>query len=119
MAILKLHAAYKDYLWGGTKLITDFGKTDYDKDKMAESWELSCHKDGSSLVENGPFAGKTLPEVIAEKGRKILGSACERFEDFPVLIKLIDAQDNLSIQVHPDNAYALREEGQYGKTEMW
>lgn len=115
---MKLTAPLKDYIWGGTKLKEEFGKTS-DLDKVAEAWELSCHKDGSSVIENGEFAGKTLPEFIESAGKKVLGTNCERFENFPVLIKLIDAKDNLSVQVHPNNEYAMRVEGEYGKTEMW
>lgn len=115
---MKLTPALKDYLWGGTKLRTDFYKQ-CDYDKIAESWELSCHKDGNSIVSDGEFKGKTLSEVIGICGKSILGTDCERFEEFPILIKLIDAKDNLSVQVHPDNEYALRVEGEYGKTEMW
>ena len=118
MAILKLKPACKDYLWGGNKLKTKYQK-EFDGEKLAETWELSCHKDGASVIVNGVDAGKTLTAYIAEKGKSVLGRNCARFEDFPILIKFIDARDNLSIQVHPDNAYALENEGQYGKTETW
>ena len=114
---LKLDPAFKDYLWGGTRLRDDFGKK-CDFDKIAESWELSCHKDGASVIANGEHAGKTLAQYIGED-KSVLGTNCERFEQFPILIKLIDAKDNLSVQVHPDNEYAQRVEGEYGKTEMW
>lgn len=118
MAIFRLKPAFKDYIWGGTKLRDDFGKQ-CTLDKVAESWELSCHKDGPSVIADGPDKGLTLSEYIEKNGRKVLGTACERFENFPVLIKLIDAKDDLSVQVHPNNDYALRVEGEYGKTEMW
>ncbi|MBQ7990165.1 MAG: class I mannose-6-phosphate isomerase [Oscillospiraceae bacterium] len=117
MNAIKLRPSFKDYLWGGTRLRDDFGK-DCDFDKVAESWELSCHKDGPSYVAEGEYEGMTLTEYAA-KFPEVLGSACGRFEYFPILIKLIDAKDNLSVQVHPDNEYALRVEGEYGKTEMW
>lgn len=116
--IMKLEAPCKDYIWGGNRLRNEFGKKS-DADKIAESWELSCHKDGESVVSNGEFKGKTLSEVITECGKEILGTNCQRFENFPILIKLIDALDNLSVQVHPNNDYALRVEKEYGKTEMW
>lgn len=103
---------------GGTKLKTDFNK-EFDGEPLAESWELSCHKDGASIIANGQEAGKTLTRYLQEKGKEILGKKCERFEDFPILIKLIDARENLSIQVHPDNEYALKQEGQFEKTETW
>ncbi len=118
MSIIKLKPAFKDYIWGGTRLRDDFGK-ECDYDKVAESWELSCHKDGASVVENGEYAGLTLAEYIEKAGRSVLGTDCEKFDNFPILIKLIDAKDNLSVQVHPDNEYARRVEGEYGKTEMW
>ena len=118
MYVMKLAAPCKDYIWGGTRLRDEYGKKS-DADKVAESWELSCHKDGRSVIANGVYAGKTLEEYIETAGKSVLGTNCERFEYFPILIKLIDAKDNLSVQVHPDNEYALRVEGEYGKTEMW
>lgn len=118
MYAMKLIAPCKDYIWGGTRLRDEYGKKS-DADKVAESWELSCHKDGKSIICNGEFAGKTLEEYIEKAGKSVLGTNCARFEYFPILIKLIDAKDNLSVQVHPDNDYALRVEGEYGKTEMW
>lgn len=113
---LRLLPAFKDYVWGGTRLCSDFGKVS-SLDRVAESWELSCHKDGKSVIDN--VSGQTLEEYIKVMGKSVLGSDCEKFENFPVLIKLIDAKDNLSVQVHPNNEYALRVEGEYGKTEMW
>ncbi|WP_124098041.1 type I phosphomannose isomerase catalytic subunit [Ruminococcus sp. Marseille-P6503] len=118
MSVIKLKPAFKDYIWGGTRLRDDFGK-ECDYDKVAESWELSCHKDGNSIVANGEYAGMTLAEYIEKAGKSVLGTDCEKFDSFPILIKLIDAKDNLSVQVHPDNEYAQRVEGEYGKTEMW
>ncbi len=118
MGIIKLTAHCTDYIWGGNRLREEYGKT-LDSDKIAESWELSCHKDGQSVVADGEYKGKTLSEYIAAKGNAVLGTNCARFEYFPILIKLIDAKDNLSVQVHPSNDYAMRVEGEYGKTEMW
>ena len=118
MALLKLRPSYKDYLWGGHRLVEKYNK-EFDGDILAESWELSCHPDGPSYIVNGSYAGKTLQEYIDLEGKKVLGNNCQKFEEFPILAKFIDAKDNLSIQVHPDNEYALKNEGQYGKTEMW
>ncbi len=118
MAILKLKAACKDYLWGGSKLKTQYNK-EYDGDVLAESWELSCHPAGPSIIENGTYKGEQLQTYIEKEGKKVLGNNCGRFEEFPILIKFIDANKDLSIQVHPDNEYALKHENQYGKTEMW
>lgn len=118
MKAMKLFPAFKDYLWGGTRLRDEYGKK-CDFDKVAESWELSCHKDGNSVIDSGEYKGLTLAEYVEKAGKTVLGTDCEKFENFPILIKLIDAKDNLSVQVHPDNEYALRVEGEYGKTEMW
>ena len=118
MPMLKLKPACKDYLWGGDKLRTDFG-VDSDLHPLAEAWVLSCHPDGPSVIAEGPCRGMTLADYIAQNGKKILGTDCEKFADFPILTKLIDAKGNLSIQVHPSNEYALEHEHQYGKTEMW
>ena len=112
MTPIKLKAPLKDYLWGGTKLKTDFGK-ETDLEKVAESWELSCHKDGPSIVASGEDQGLTLPQYLDKHGKKVLGTHGDKFQNFPILIKLIDAKDNLSIQVHPDNEFALRVEGEY------
>lgn len=118
MAILKLRPSYKDYLWGGERLKTNFGKQ-YDGDILAESWELSCHPDGPSFIDGGINDGKSLGEYIESEGKQVLGSKAQKFEDFPILIKFIDAKGDLSIQVHPSDEYALIHEHQYGKTEMW
>ena len=106
MAILKLIPACKDYLWGGHRLVDEYN-VDYQGDILAEAWELSCHPDGPSIIANGKFAGKSLKEYIDLNGADVLGTHCRRFREFPILIKFIDARDNLSIQVHPDNRYAL------------
>ncbi len=107
-----------DYLWSGTKLKIEYG-LETDKDIAAESWMLSCHKNGYNIVLNGEFKGKSLPEVLEIWGDKALGENASKFEYFPILIKLIDAKDKLSVQVHPNDEYALKNEGEYGKTEMW
>jgi len=117
MSILKLLPACKDYLWGGTKLITDYGKR-YEGTRLAETWELSCHPDGPSVLASGLDAGKTLADYLAAHP-EALGELGRKFAEFPVLIKLIDAARDLSIQVHPNDAYARAHEGQNGKTEMW
>ena len=118
MSILKLKPAYKDYPWGGHRLVEEYNMN-YDGDILAEAWTLSCHPDGPSVIENGPFAGRTLKDYIDANGQEVLGTHCRRFKEFPILVKLIDAKDSLSIQVHPSNGFALSKEGQYGKTEMW
>lgn len=109
--VYKLVPEYKDYLWGGEKLKTDYGKQT-DKTPCAESWELSLNPHGLTKVEDG----KTLAEVLMPEKT---GKNCEKFEFFPVLIKFIDAKQNLSVQVHPSDDYALKYENSYGKTESW
>lgn len=118
MKPLKLSPAIKDYIWGGTRLSREF---DYFAmtDRQAEAWVLSCHPDGECIVENTAFKGRTLSDVLSAEGRDYTGTDGKKFSSFPVLIKLIDAKDNLSLQVHPDNAYAREHENQDGKTEMW
>lgn len=119
MDILKLKPVLKDYIWGGEKLKEEFG-FESELDKVAEGWMLSCHKDGMSVIENGEYAGKALSEVIEEVGvERTVGTRGRDFPYFPVLIKLIDAKDNLSIQVHPDDEYAQKYENEFGKTEIW
>lgn len=115
---IKLSPAFKDYLWGGVKLKTSYNKKS-DLDIVAESWELSTHKDGPSIVCGGEFDGLSLMEYIEKNGAECMGKNAQKFDYFPILIKFIDALNNLSIQVHPDDEYALRVEGEYGKTEMW
>jgi len=119
MEIIKLKPIFKDYIWGGYRLKNDYG-FDTGYDKTAEGWMLACHKDGMNTVDGGKYDGKTLQEVVDEVGKeKLLGKRSDKYPYFPVLIKLIDAYDNLSIQVHPDDKYAREVENEYGKTEMW
>ena len=106
--MLKLIPALKDYVWGGNRLKTLYGREG--GDKVAESWEVSVHPDGPS----GISGGGTLAEYLAARP-EAAGAA----GGLPVLIKYIDAAQNLSVQVHPDDAFARREEGDNGKTEMW
>ncbi|MCR5834109.1 MAG: mannose-6-phosphate isomerase [Selenomonadaceae bacterium] len=115
MAILKLKPACKDYIWGGRRLIEEYGiRTE--KTRAAEAWVLSAHPDGESKVIGEDI---TLSEYIKRGGKKILGTNCEGLKEFPLLVKLIDARENLSVQVHPTNEYALANENQMGKVEMW
>lgn len=111
MGIVKLYPECKDYIWGGEKLKQKYGKIT-DKSPCAESWELSFHKDGLTRLENG----KTLAETVSQTE---LGTRVKDFPFFPVLIKFIDAEQNLSVQVHPSDDYALENENSFGKTEMW
>ena len=111
----------KDYIWGGTRLKTEFGKAFLPEDPLAESWECSVHPDGPSYVASGADAGKKLIDQLADHP-DYLGSSpsLRNCPGLPVLVKFIDALNDLSVQVHPDDEYANREEnGEAGKTEMW
>lgn len=114
---LMLKPALKSSLWGGTRLIKEFGYSG--KDIVAEAWVLSCRADGAAIIQNGALKGTALSDAIALWGNDALGKRAASSPQFPLLIKLIDARDKLSVQVHPDNDYALRVEGEPGKTEMW
>ncbi|MBO5850875.1 MAG: ROK family protein, partial [Clostridia bacterium] len=111
MQISKLCPEFKDYVWGGDNLIKSYGKN-CKTIPCAESWELSFHKDGLTKLENG----KTLEECVTSED---LGENVKDFSFFPMLIKFIDAKQNLSIQVHPSDEYALKNENSFGKTETW
>ena len=107
----------KDYLWGGNRLKTEFYKN-IPKDPLAETWECSAHPDGPSMVVNGVFSGCTLDEVLSQHP-EYLGSKVDQQYGLPILVKFIDAEQDLSIQVHPDDTYARVHENDFGKTEMW
>ncbi len=115
---VKLLPAFKDYLWGGTKLRDRYGKH-CDLDVVAESWELSAHKEGQSIVASGRYKGMVFAEYLEKIGHDNWGWKCQSLERFPILVKLIDARENLSVQVHPGDDYALNHEDEYGKNEMW
>ncbi len=114
---LKLTPAVKEIIWGGDKLKRAYGKS-APFDKLAESWELTVRDDGMNVIENGEYAGKTLGEYIDEAGYGVIGEGYNG-DRFPLLIKFIDACDRLSIQVHPSDEYSLKNEGEFGKTEVW
>lgn len=117
----RLEPVYKQILWGGDHIAKRFGrKTPFEK--VAESWEVTCREDGMSVVVDGSCAGMTLGELMERDGEKLLGSrSVARYgrDFFPLLIKFIDANDRLSVQVHPDDAYAHRMGEPNGKNEMW
>lgn len=115
---IKLTPAFKDYLWGGTRIRDELGKN-CDYDIIAESWELSAHADGVSKVASGRYEGMYFNDYLAAIGHDALGWKCQHYDRFPILIKFIDATNPLSIQIHPDDEYALKNEGEYGKNEMW
>ena len=113
-----LKPAAKDYLWGGSRLNDDFSK-DIPMEPLAETWECSTHPDGISEVASGDMKGMLLTEVLKDHP-EYLGTHPKTQGELPVLIKFIDAKKDLSVQVHPDDAYARKyENGSLGKTEMW
>jgi mannose-6-phosphate isomerase len=117
---LQFNPVFKDYPWGGRNL-TRFGRK-LPEGIVAESWDVAAHTNGSSPIRNGALAGKALVDAIAVWGDALLGDHSEdalKRERFPLLVKLLDANTFLSVQVHPDDAYALKHEGDLGKTEMW
>jgi len=117
---LKFSPILKDKIWGGTKLKSLFNKS-AETDKLGESWELSGYEGDESVVTNGYLAGNNLTELIEIYMGELIGDTI--FDEyglaFPLLFKLIDANENLSIQVHPNDETAAERHNSYGKTEMW
>lgn len=113
----KLSYVTKSPIWGGTRLISNWNKS-ADSPTVGESWELTVRKAEKSVIQNGIYAGIPLEHVLAQAGPNIIAPDYNAHE-FPLLVKLIDACDRLSVQVHPDDEYAARVEHDRGKTEMW
>ena len=106
---------YQERLWGGTGLRKY--RPDVPGDRIGESWEISAHEHGASLVANGPLRGESLDRLVAQFPEELLGS---QEAQFPLLLKLISSRDTLSVQVHPQDHYAqIHEEGSLGKHELW
>ncbi|MDR2832545.1 MAG: mannose-6-phosphate isomerase, class I [Streptococcaceae bacterium] len=112
---LFLNSVLQNKIWGGTRLNSVFGY-DLPSDKVGEYWAISAHPNGVSTVANGEFAGRKLDELWANN-RELFGNV--KGDVFPLLTKILDAEDWLSVQVHPDDAYGLKHEGELGKTECW
>ncbi|MBS9773567.1 MAG: class I mannose-6-phosphate isomerase [Tenacibaculum sp.] len=117
---LKFNPILKEKIWGGKKLIQQLGKKS-DRDDIGESWEISDVGEDISIVEKGDLKGKTLRSLVSEYKHNLVGNKVyDRFGDkFPLLIKFIDAKENLSLQVHPDDILAKKRHNSLGKTEMW
>jgi mannose-6-phosphate isomerase len=113
---LKFKEVYKNYIWGG-KGLEEYNKRPPDN-FAAESWEIASHKDGMSVVANGALHGKSLKELTRQFGTRLLGTNTPP-GDFPLLVKFINANKKLSVQVHPDDGYAMANEGERGKNEAW
>lgn len=117
--IIKLQSVYKEFIWGGTKIRDVLHKDTGGLARVGECWDISTHPSGRSIIAEGQFAGKTLSEYFDIEGWDMLGDYGTKYHQLPVLIKYIDAKDNLSIQVHPDDEYARAHENDSGKNEMW
>lgn len=111
---------FKERIWGGTKL-KDYLNKSFDGNQIGESWELSTVENDVSVIADGDFAGMNLKEVIEKFPKEILGSkSIEKYGlEFPLLFKFLDAQQDLSIQVHPNDELAKLRHNSFGKTEMW
>lgn len=116
--LYRLTPAYKDYLWGGQKLVSLFGKKS-PYETTAESWELSAHRDGQSRIVGGPLDGVLFGDFVRKYGDQVCGWKSRTFDRFPILIKFIDALQPLSVQIHPYDDYAFVHEKEFGKNEMW
>jgi mannose-6-phosphate isomerase len=115
---LKFTPIYKERIWGGINLRKVFGRH-LPGDCIGESWEISGHDSGTSIVTNGNLEGKNLNELMVEFKERLMGKKFKKQVYFPLLIKIIDANEKLSIQVHPEDKYVYQVEGEAGKTEAW
>ncbi|HCW04995.1 MAG TPA: mannose-6-phosphate isomerase [Clostridium sp.] len=113
---LKFYSIYFKKIWGGREL--EAYKDDLPAGNIGESWDVACHEDGTSVIANGSYKDMALDKLIEEKGDELVGSKIEK-DRFPLLLKLINSNDKLSIQVHPDDDYGYRVENDSGKTEAW
>lgn len=113
---VKLSPIFKEIIWGGNRLKSEYNKKS-DLNNIAESWELTVRSDGMNTILGGEFNGMTMEEYILKNGERVISNKKQPF--FPLLIKFIDAEDNLSVQVHPDDEYGLKNANSLGKTEMW
>lgn len=113
---IKLMPEFKEIIWGGNRLKNEYNKVS-DLNNIAESWELTVRPDGMNIVDGGEFDGFTLEEYINKNGFTVVTN--KEMDRFPLLIKFIDAEDNLSIQVHPNDEYGMKTANSLGKTEMW
>ena len=118
---LKFKTIFKDKIWGGEKIKTLLGKDFTPLTNCGETWEISGVQSDVSIIANGPLHGISLTDLLGDEKEKLVGNKVyERFgNDFPLLIKFIDANDDLSIQVHPNDELAKKRHNSFGKTEMW
>ena len=121
-SIMPLRPYFREMIWGGRRLQGQFQKSLPRGRNIGESWEVSAYPGMESIIAAGPFSGRSLPDVVESHGRELLGGEVfDRYGgEFPLLIKLLDAHQHLSIQVHPDDAYArIKQPGSFGKMEAW
>ncbi len=116
---LFLSGVTKSPIWGGTRLPREWNKCAPDGGAVGESWELTVRQKEMSVVQNGTLAGITVGELLRDHPDDLMGKSSLTNNEFPLLVKLIDADDRLSVQVHPNDDYAARVENDRGKTEMW
>lgn len=116
MGPLKFENIYFDKIWGGRDL--EVFRNNLPPGDIGESWDVACHPHGTSIIANGDYKGMKLSELIELKGEEIIGSKITK-SWFPLLVKLINAKEKLSVQVHPEDEYARNTEGEMGKTEVW
>ena len=113
---IKFENLYYDKIWGGRDL-EEF-RDNLPEGNIGESWDIACHEHGMGIVTNGNLKGKSFKQIIDEYGHDLVGEKVST-EKFPLLVKFINAKDKLSVQVHPGDEYAMKNENQFGKTEAW
>lgn len=113
---IKFKSLYYDKVWGGRDL--ENFRSDIPEGNIGESWDIACHNNGTGIVENGEFKGMSFKELLEKHGDEIMGNYGKE-EKFPLLVKLINSKEKLSVQVHPGDEYAKINEGDNGKTEAW
>lgn len=118
-SLVKLKPVFREALWGGNKIRDKLNKSVGGLENVAESWELSAHPAGQSVIATGKYKGFTFTDYLNSIGKEQLGWKTQGYERFPLMVKFIDAKQSLSIQVHPNDDYAFPMEGDYGKNEMW
>lgn len=113
---LKFKSLYYDKIWGGRDF--ESFRDDLPEGEIGESWDIACHPNGTGIVSNGEFKGQRFDDLINKYEYKLVGSKISK-EKFPLLVKLINSKEKLSVQVHPGDEYAAKYENEYGKTEAW
>ncbi|PRR81039.1 type I phosphomannose isomerase catalytic subunit [Clostridium vincentii] len=113
---IKFQNLYYDKIWGGRDL--ESFRDNLPKGNIGESWDIACHPNGTGIVENGAYKGTRFDDLVKKYGNSLVGTKVN-IERFPLLVKLVNTREKLSVQVHPGDEYAAKYEGDYGKTEAW